>query len=237
MSPTSLHDPAANDHEHDPFEVRVLTSPHAREYRMPSENPMDMQRVSLAHRTHSDPTSGMEDEPVPPTVSATDKVVSRRWFASTKEKPKKGLNPDAKVFSLPRKAAAAASSPRATAYDALNPNGLGSNMMAAPASASHSLLRAFAPSPAEREALHRALGGSTNASLERLPSLSEMGSVPPSPALVHAVPAGSTQRPLDNKGLPSWLSALPRIRKPNFSPWDDEEPVSQNGEDKKEEQR
>ncbi|KAJ7462214.1 hypothetical protein B0H11DRAFT_2160098 [Mycena galericulata] len=236
MSPTSLHEPSANDYERDSFEVRVLTSPHGREYRMPSESPMDMQRVSLAHR-HSDPTSGKEDESTPPIVAAADKAVSRRWFASTKEKPKKGLNPDAKVFSLPRKGATTGPSPRVTAYDALNPNGMGSNMMAAPASASHSLLRAFAPSPAEREALHRALGGSTNTSLERLPSLSEMGSVPTSPSHVHAVPAGAGQHGLDVKGLPSWLSALPRIRKPNFSPWDDEEPTLSSGEDKKEERR
>jgi len=229
VSPTSLHGPSANDYERDPFEVRVpLTSPpgREREYRM-SESSMDMQRVTLAHRTHSDPTSNKEDEPAPST--AADKAVSRRWFTSNKDKPKKGLNPDAKEFSLPKKAAGSAVSPRPTAYDALNPNGLGSNMMA-PASASHSLLRAFAPSPAEREALHRALGGSTNTSLERLPSLSDMGSIPSSPALAHAVPAA--QRAIDGKVLPTWLSSLPRIRKPNFSPWEDEEPAT-TGEDRR----
>ncbi|KAJ7925232.1 hypothetical protein B0H13DRAFT_1975595 [Mycena leptocephala] len=206
VSPASLHGPSANDYERDPLEVRVLTSPPAREreYRMSSESLMDMQRVPLVHRTHSDPTSGKEDEPAPSTV--TDKAVSRRWFTSNKEKPKKGLNPDAKEFSLPRKAATTTVSPRQTAYDALNPNGMGSNMMA-PASANHSLLRAFAPSPAEREALHRALGGSTNTSLERLPSLSDMGSIPSSPSHVHAAP--TAQRAIDNKGLPTWLSSLP----------------------------
>ncbi|KAJ7096392.1 hypothetical protein C8R44DRAFT_812920 [Mycena epipterygia] len=232
MSPTSIHGPSTNtDYERDPFEVRVLTSPpvREREYRM-SESPMDMQRVPFVLRTYSDPTSSKEDEPAP-----ADKTVSRRWFASTKEKPKKGLNPDAKVFSLPRKSA---STVRPTTYDALNPNGLGSNMMGAPASTNHSLLRAFAPSPAEREALHRALGGSTNTSLERLPSLSDMGSMPSSPVLAHAhaaVPVA--QRALDNKGLPSWLSALPRIRKPNFSPWDDDEEPALVAGDKKEDRR
>ncbi|KAI0072496.1 hypothetical protein K474DRAFT_1667726 [Panus rudis PR-1116 ss-1] len=46
-------------------------------------------------------------------------------------------------------------------------------------------MRAFAPSPAEREALTRALGSSTNTSLERLPTLSEVSiaSMPPSPPL------------------------------------------------------
>ncbi|KAJ7783062.1 hypothetical protein B0H16DRAFT_1357584 [Mycena metata] len=220
VSPTSLHGPFSNDYERDPFEVRVLTSPpgREREYRLSSESPMDMQRVPLVHRTHSDPSSNKEDEPTSSTV--TDKAVSRRWFTSNKDKPKKGLNPDAKEFSLPRKAASTVSSPRPTTFDALNPNGMGPNMMM-PSSANNSLIRAFAPSPAEREALHRALGGSTNASLERLPSLSDMGSIPSSPAHVHAVPAA--QRAIDSKGLPSWLSALPRIRKPNFSPWDDDE--------------
>ncbi|KAJ7647396.1 hypothetical protein FB45DRAFT_893333 [Roridomyces roridus] len=213
MSPTSLHAPTS-DAEHDPFEVRVRG--HLLEY------PMDSQRASLGLRTVSDAMSPLGDEEL--VLPTADKAVSRRWFTSTKEKAKKGLNPDAKVFSLPRKAAP-------PSYDALNPNGLGSNMLAASASANHSLLRAFAPSPAEREALQRALGGSTNTSLERLPSLSEMGSVPSSPSHVHAVPAAP--RVLDNRSLPSWLSALPRIRKPNFSPWDDEE----NDEDKKEERR
>ncbi|KAF8210161.1 hypothetical protein K438DRAFT_1959439 [Mycena galopus ATCC 62051] len=223
VSPTSVHGPSANDYERDPFEVRVpLTSPPAREreYRV-SESSMDMQRVTLAHRTHSDPTSNKEDEPAP--SSTADKAVSRRWFTSNKDKPKKGLNPDAKEFSLPKKAAtSAAVSPRLTAYDALNPNGLGSNMMPmAPASASHSLLRAFAPSAAEREALHRGLGGSTNTSLERLPSLSDMGSIPSSPALGHAVPARngrSTARCCSRRGSrpcrvsASRISALGRTR-------------------------
>ncbi|KAJ6499369.1 hypothetical protein C8R45DRAFT_982211 [Mycena sanguinolenta] len=219
VSPTSLHGPSANDYERDPFEVRV-----------PLTTSMDMQRVTLAHRTHSDPTSNKEDAPAP--SSPAEKAVSRRWFISNKDKPKKGLNPDAKEFSLPKKATTHTTSPRPTAYDALNPNGLGSNMMA-PASASHSLLRAFAPSAAEREALHRGLGGSGNTSLERLPSLSDMGSIPSSPALAHAVPAA--QRAVDGKMLlPTWLSSLPRIRKPNFSPWEDEEPVVMGG---KEEER
>lgn len=221
-SPTSLHGPSLNEYERDPFEVRTITSPPIRErdFRMSSEVSMDMQRVSLVHRTLSDPTSGKEE----PSSTATEKATPRRWF-TTKGKAKKGLNPDAKEFSLPKKTVGP--SPRPGAYDALNPNGLGSNMMA-PASTNHSLLRAFAPSPAEREVLQRAFGGSTNTSLERLPSLSDVGSIPSSPAPVHAhapAVASATQGPLDGKGLPSWLTSLPRIRKPNFSPWDDEEPV------------
>jgi hypothetical protein len=110
-----------------------------------------------------------------------------------------------------------------TTYDALNPNGLGSTTSS---STSHSLLRAFAPSPAEREALQRALGGSTNASLERLPSLSDVGSIPASPTSAHAlVPPQHSGRDLGSL-LPAWLQSLPRTRKVNFSPWDDEEPVN-----------
>ncbi|KAF7315377.1 Proteophosphoglycan ppg4 [Mycena indigotica] len=198
-SPTSLQSV-----EHDPFEIRFQSSPgiREREFRMPDDNSM------AVYRTHSDPTSAKEEQ-----YSTTDKAPSRRWFTSSKDKAKKGLNPDAKEFSLPSR--------KTTMFDALNPNGLGSNMMA-PTSTNQSLLRAFAPSPAEREALYRALGGSTNTSLERLPSLSDVGSIPPSPAHVHAQPADRT--------LPSWLASLPRIRKPNFSPWEDEEPVVVNGE-------
>jgi hypothetical protein len=94
-------------------------------------------------------------------------------------------------------------------------------------------MRAFAPSPAEREALQRALGGSSNTSLERLPSLSE---VPTSPVLTHA-PAHAAAAPNSPPGLPwshmgpnvsaghSWLrelgGSMPRPRKIKFSPWGD----------------
>lgn len=244
-SPISLHGPSAtNEYEqHDPFEVRIM--PH---HQLPAENPMDNQRVSLLHRTYSDPS--------PPSVfgsersesfslfnagaaaDATNKAspASRRWFPASRDKqPKKGLNPDAKVFSLSANRTSppvvVPPRPSGNAYDALNPNGLGSGMLAAAASTNHSLLRAFAPSPAEREALQRALGGSTNTSLERLPSLSDVGSIPPSPSHVHAAAAAVLTLPSADpreigKVLPSWLQSLPRIRKPNFSPWEDEEPTS-----------
>ncbi|KAF7321327.1 Proteophosphoglycan ppg4 [Mycena kentingensis (nom. inval.)] len=201
-SPTSVHGPSFNGYERDPFEVSVLTSPslREREFRLSGDG-------RLVQRGQSDPTGGHEDV----NSTATDKA---------------GLTPDAKEFSLPTNRKAAATSPRLPSYDALNPNGLGSSMMA-PASTNNSLLRAFAPSPAEREVLHRALGGSSNTSLERLPSLSDVGSIPSSPAHVHAhaVVPPPPQRAMDNKGLPSWLASLPRIRKPNFSPFD-EEPVT-----------
>jgi len=132
------------------------------------------------------------------------------------------LNPDAKEFSLSRK-----SSPGViggSPYDALNPNGLGISAMTA--STSSSLLRAFAPLPEEREALQRALGGSTNTSFERLPSLSDVGSISSSPSHSHALLPHPPAQEM-GKMIPSWLQALPRVRKVNFSPWDDEEPSGQ----------
>lgn len=94
-------------------------------------------------------------------------------------------------------------------------------------------MRAFAPSPAEREALSRALGSSANTSLERLPTLSDVagtgGSLPPSPNNPHAAAAHHSPPRVDavaGRSLLSpgfaWLQSLPRMRKPKFSPWDDE---------------
>jgi hypothetical protein len=114
-------------------------------------------------------------------------------------------------------------------YDALNPNGVSTSSNVSTTTTS-AFLHAFAPSPAEREALQRALGGGSNTSLERLPSLSDVGSIsiPSSPARVAAqlqLPSSSSSGPdlAGGRSLPSWLQALPRIRKPNFSPWDDDE--------------
>lgn len=184
---------------------------------------MNLQRAHMPppSRQHSDPT-------VPSIIDAPghtiDTAQRRRWF-SIKEKPKKGLNPDAKVFRFikspaadfgpigPPTVAAPLSNGTHHNYDALNPNGLGSRMTS---NVTSSLLRAFAPSPAEREVLQRALGGSTNASLERLPSLSRVSS------LTDSRP-NSLQ--LERGVLPSWLHSLPRIGKSNFNPWDNEESV------------
>ncbi|TFK44636.1 hypothetical protein BDQ12DRAFT_717792 [Crucibulum laeve] len=231
-SPTSIHGSSTNDTEHDPFEVRAPLHDH-RWDQLPSEQSMDTQRAMWMHHANSEPKlSGYETEEANTAGLGLTKSGPRRWF-STKEKPKKGLNPDAKEFSLSRK------SPPSTmpghsataSFDALNPNGLGSTVMSA-ASTNNLLLRAFAPSPAEREALQRALGGSTNTSFERLPSLSDVSSIPSSPSSAHALPVvpHAPEHPACefNKVLPSWLQSFPRIRKVNFSPWDDEEPVSTN---------
>jgi len=147
-------------------------------------------------------------------------AVGRKWFS------KKGLNPDAKVFKFTKKSGDQPfeNGSVQSSFDPLNPGGLAPSMRSVPAaSTTDSLLRAFAPSPAERAALHRALGGSTNTSFERLPSLSDVSSIPSSPALSQAGVAHPRQQ---GSVLPSWLQSLPRIGKSNFSPWADEEGIS-----------
>ncbi|KAG1799714.1 uncharacterized protein HD556DRAFT_1344359 [Suillus plorans] len=219
VSPVSLTGPSPAQEmnvEYDPFEVRHHTQ-------------AMYDKMSMPHRTNSDPSAVRALDNTFVNDAAIMELDSgpRRWFStSAKDKQRKGLNPDAKVFRLPRRQAPAMSEPISAAptacYDALNPNGLMSSNSSTPSA----LLRAFAPSRAEREVLQRALGGSTNTSLERLPSLSDVGSIPSSPVHVHAevqpLPA------FGGKGavLPAWLQSLPLIRKPNFSPWEDEEPVS-----------
>jgi hypothetical protein len=68
--------------------------------------------------------------------------------------------------------------------------------------------------------------------LERLPSLSDVGSIPASPTNAHAlVPPQHSGRDLGSL-LPAWLQSLPRTKKVNFSPWDDEEPVNSKAQSK-----
>ncbi|EKM54187.1 uncharacterized protein PHACADRAFT_257853 [Phanerochaete carnosa HHB-10118-sp] len=248
-SPTSLTCPSFDgvDRE-DPFEIRPPPPPIR--HRITSDG-VDTERTFHNVRTSS--------EPQPLTRSRTresdngEKVVGhRRWFSTPREtKDKKGLNPEAKVFQFKKTfpmfgghASAAKHSP----YDSLSsePSSFTSSLsvpsiFVPPSSDSDSAfstlsMRAFAPSPAEREALARAAGTSTNTSLERLPTLSEIGSMPPSPNHVHAIAAATAQqhspphalvdhgagaRSLLAPGL-AWLNALPRMRKAKFSPWEDE---------------
>ncbi|KAG2153752.1 uncharacterized protein EDB93DRAFT_1134618 [Suillus bovinus] len=218
-SPVSLTGPSPAqemDVEYDPFEVRHHTQ-------------AVYDKMGMPHRTNSDPSAvrALDNSVVNDAANMGLDSGPRRWFStSAKDKQRKGLNPDAKVFRLPRRQAPVASEPTSGAppacYDALNPNGL----MTSNSSTPSALLRAFAPSRAEREVLQRALGGSTNTSLERLPSLSDVGSIPSSP--VHVNAEAQPLPAFGGKGavLPAWLQSLPLIRKPNFSPWEDEEPVS-----------
>ena len=155
----------------------------------------------------------------------------RRWF-SVKEK--KRLNPEAEAFDLP--GTRPFFEPTIPAFfDALNPSKSGLISPTEPESSSRRLTesvahssffsKAFAPSPAERAALGV---GRFHASLEKLPSLSDVsGSLHTSPVLSHTAPS-SSQDPVT--AVPgnslarsmAWLNSLPR-RKPKFSPWDDEE--------------
>ncbi|KAJ7594850.1 hypothetical protein C8J56DRAFT_927780 [Mycena floridula] len=215
--------------EHDPFEVRVLSPRERERYQVGSDSAMDIQRVSILQRKPSEPLASdiyQLDEGL-----SAQKSASKRWFPTAKEKPMKGLNPDAKVFNIVRKSINGSNGTTAVgsinSYDALNPTGM---MPSTGAGNNPSFLRAFAPSPAEREALKRALGGSTNASLELLPSLSDVGSIPSSPSHVQAIAVPQDNGRMAAKAIPAWLQTLPRIRKPNFSPWDDEETATRNGE-------
>ncbi|CDO75659.1 hypothetical protein BN946_scf184941.g12 [Trametes cinnabarina] len=289
-SPLSLTCPSFDGvDQEDPFEVRL---PHMR--RRLTSDLMDMQRAALPpSRTNPDP-------PLPPIGllnggrrehDVQDKAVShRRWFSQQDAaKERKGLNPEAKAFSLNKKSSPSLFNAsqmyahgHSTSYDGVMQNGgpyssgslsslsshhgslsTSSSLSIPPSLAHHGadsdtvfssmFGRAFAPSPEEREALQRALGGSTNTSLERLPTLSEVSSIPSmsmpsSPAHTHA-PAASLVSGLNaNMGIAvgatgtsndgavglgagrthlppglSWLQSLPRMRKPKFSPWEDEE--------------
>lgn len=241
-SPTSITNPSfdAVDQE-DPFEVRP--PPLSVRRRLASET-LDSPRPMVPpapSRTISDPESVPKLQTQAHAPDNEDKANSahRRWN-SADPKERKGLNPEAKVFRLTKKSLPSFFSPQsappsgAASFDPVvaKPPGLGLPQIVAPdtdtffSSSSSINMRAFAPSPAEREAL-RALGGSTNGSLERLPTLSEvsLGSMPSSPSHAHAVAAPLGPEAASRTLLPpalSWLQSLPRVRKPAFSPWDDE---------------
>ena len=234
-------------------------------------------RLQPRHRITSDPmdvpvwTSRANSDPVPPPIAAVrqQEGQSRWWRGPDKGRrstvdgteSRRGLNPDAKVFSFSAKPLFGV--PAAPTFNCLNAStsdcpvsgvasnsGTGGSSDSANGSATTSsntpgffsglAMRAFAPSPAEREALQRALGGSTNTSFERLPSLSEVGSMPTSsPTLNHnhvqaAHPTAASSNP---PAMPwfdigigpgagrNWLRELgvsmPRPSKIKFSPWGD----------------
>lgn len=147
-------------------------------------------------------------------VGTAHGTAHKRWFSSSHKdntKEKKGLNPEAKVFQLKKPSnptmrtvapAKYDTLPSMSSHGALPPLNGSTTALPLPPPPAHSAapgsfmdsflstlsMRAFAPSPAEREALTRALGSSTNTSLERLPTLSEVSiaSMPSSPSHVHA---------------------------------------------------
>ncbi|KAI0645568.1 hypothetical protein C8Q79DRAFT_701051 [Trametes meyenii] len=287
-SPVSLTCPSFDGvDKEDPFEVR----PRPVRRRITAE-PMDLQRAVLP------PSRTISDPPLPPAAltnvgqqldfspESQDKMGSahRRWYSQQDAaKERKGLNPEAKAFSLTKKSfpslfntssgqaqsqgeALAPFDGLSTSYASSSLPSLASSHLSTssslslpPALAYHGTdpenvfstlsMRAFAPSPAEREALQRAFGGSANTSLERLPTLSEVSSIPsmtslpPSPSHTHTAPAGlgapfglamavgtskagttglGSGRVTLPQGL-AWLQSLPRVRKMKFSPWEDEE--------------
>ena len=229
-SPTSLNFPSfyAVEQE-DPFEIRPPPLP--LRHRITSDG-LETERVYL--------TSELAGEKIgQPLVRArsheTDEktVAPRRWFSSSKHDDKKGLNPEAKAFHLKNFPLFGASKP--ASIDSIISHGSTASstslptFLAPPSTGSDSILstlsmRAFAPSPEEREALTRAMG-SSNTSLERLPALSNMiGSIPPTTNNTH-ITAQHAPQPLlpdTTHSIPLGLSWFHALRRPKFSPWEDE---------------
>ncbi|KAF9807583.1 hypothetical protein IEO21_08143 [Rhodonia placenta] len=239
-SPTAITNPSFDGvDQEDPFEIRP--PPLALRRRLTADS-KDMPRSLIPS-----PSRAISEQSVP-QLKPNDgdnklSAAHRRWH-SADPKEKKGLNPEAKVFRLTKKSLPSFFPPQtAPIFEQRAPGPMLSALPAAlsvpcaippPTSDSESLfssysMRAFAPSPAEREALQRALGGSTNTSLERLPTLSEvsLASMPPSPSHVHTVAAQRTPPGGEAGGrrlLPPGFAWLPlsQTRKPVFSPWEDE---------------
>ncbi|KAH9847177.1 hypothetical protein C2E23DRAFT_742463 [Lenzites betulinus] len=257
-SPLSLTCPTFDGvDKEDPFEVRLPP--------LRRRLTADLVDARVPARTISDPSlppAGIANVPQAPSLpqefDIQEKATSahRRWLSqqdAAAARDRKGLNPEAKAFSLTTKSFPSlfassqtqlAPSPFDNTYAAPSlpsapyaPASNASTLSAPPGTDADTVfasvsMRAFAPSPAEREALQRAFGGSANASLERLPTLSEVASipsVPPSPAHTHkeAMGPGAAGRMLLPPGL-SWLQSFP-LRKPKFSPWEDEETVEVRG--------
>ncbi|THH00753.1 hypothetical protein EW026_g1826 [Hermanssonia centrifuga] len=245
-SPTSLTCPTFDGvDKEDPFEIRPPPPP--LRHRITSDGFETERAMHLNNlRTSSDPQPLVRSR-TRESDEEEKAIGHRRWFSSSKEpKEKKGLNPEAKAFQFNqfKMAFPSFSIHKPSPYEGLvsQPSSMASSlsvpsMLPPPSSDSESTfstlsMRAFAPSPAEREALSRALGSSTNTSLERIPTLSDVviGSMPSSPNHVHAVAAQRSpphvlaepnNRSLLSPGL-AWLQSLPRMKKPRFSPWDDE---------------
>jgi len=210
-------------------------------------------------RANSDPAR-------PPIAAVRQQEAQTRWWRGPdKERrstidgteSRRGLNPDAKVFSFSAKPflgvptapafnsldASTSDCPvsgAASSSDSVNGNATATTTATSgstPGFFSGLAMRAFAPSPAEREALQRALGGSTNTSFERLPSLSEVGSMPTSSPVLNHVPAHPAAGSSNLPGVPwfdiglgpgpghNWLrelgASMPRPSKIKFSPWGD----------------
>ena len=263
-SPTSLSHPSFDAVEHDdPFEIRP--PPPSIRHRIPSgasaNESVRSSFLGFGLRASTDPQHQLTRARTHDSAEeeAAKAVSHRRWFSKGEREPKdrKGLNPEAKVFQFKKPFPTfpsmfgihknATVTVPASTFDIHHHTAMASSlsmpaMSLAPvphedsASVFSALsMRAFAPSPEEREALSRALASSSNTSLERLPTLSDVviGSMPSSPNHVPAVSAGPAEQAMQTQGNRmsllspgfAWLNALPRIqmRKPKFSPWEDEQ--------------
>ncbi|KAH8107970.1 hypothetical protein BXZ70DRAFT_1060625 [Cristinia sonorae] len=206
-------------------------------------------------RTHESSDAEIDDK----SISS----VHRRWFAKEKKglNPEAKVFQFKKQFHIPAFSNASSKQQRLSTLDSLglrsmpisgpyNATSLTTNMLPPPQRSHPDLpsslqsdsvfsnlsMRAFAPSPAEREELARKLGSSANTSLERIPTLSEVSiaSIPSSPNHVHAaanVNNAQNARVALLGGLPAWLAALPKVRKPKFSPWEDDVPSGTTGDE------
>ncbi|THH08304.1 hypothetical protein EW145_g2800 [Phellinidium pouzarii] len=225
---------------------------------------MDAQRATFPARSSVSEVSSTAMEAVPSVVPN----LTRRsgWFTSSKDKDakareKKGLNPDAKEFSLSKDkertfsallsrsrggshsgsgssstpstaslstpdSASLVDSPSSMSASATTPaahtHGRATSSLLSLGSSWFGSSRAFAPTPLEREqlSLGRVLGGTPNASLDRLPGLPKT-SPHQKPALPHAHPTTVLPRPWDSAlglGLGMGAGAI----KTSFSPFEDE---------------
>lgn len=266
-SPTSLTCPSFDGiDQEDPFEVRPPPMPLRR--RLTSEL-SHLQRATLT-RTPSDPpvlpvgpigshALGSVDVGTGVIGNGADHATTahRRWYSAYTHDAgttKKGLNPEAKVFSFTKRSLPSLSSLGSSPVSSAS--GSASTASTAPPSSvtfeyatapgpemkpsaplfSNLSMRAFAPSAAERSAL--GAWTKNNTSLERLPTLSEVTSIAPSipssPTHKHAaaVPAPSVPRSGVPPGLSlGWLHSWAGSRKPKiqFSPWEDGETESRSG--------
>ncbi|KAH8119071.1 hypothetical protein DFH11DRAFT_1502066 [Phellopilus nigrolimitatus] len=270
-SPVSPSDSVREFDPFDPFEMHLPV--HERQ----SSLRMDTQRATFPARPYvsesADSRAALDDmfsagsEHRETTTSTT----ARRsgWFTSSKDRDakarEKGLNPDAKEFSLSKDkersfsaflsrsrgsgSGSAGSSSTPSTASLSTPESL--SVFSTPASVSASVetvspqaqthrttssllslssswfgsSRAFAPTPMEREqlSLARVLGGSGNASLDRLPSLQT--SPLPKPALPHAHSVTALPRLWDaSEALGTKAGLGLDMPKMSFSPFADEEP-------------
>jgi len=191
----------------------------------PAEDELNVEREFRHSQVGTFPNLSQVDWDAQPEYAGTsldsEGIIEHSWPPFDIDgSPKKRLNPDAKEFSLASTTTpySAISPPGVSPmYETLNSHGFRTDECST-ATYNPSFLRAFAPSPAERQVLQRALGGASNTSLERLPSLGDVGTIPISSSSIGT----PKDLPILNRPLPSWL-LVPQHHKVNFSPWDDEE--------------